>query len=63
MCRAPSKSGGFTWKRAPWGRNMTKMEFFAKKIDFCLKPARKQNLQGGGGVMNQYPVGPNGYEK
>ena len=29
------------------------MEFFAKKIDFCLMPTRNQNLQwawGGGGI-------------
>ena len=58
----PQNRGGSLRKRAPWGQNMTKMEFFAKKIDFCLMPARKQNLQGGG-MMNQYLLGPNGYKE
>ena len=56
--------GGLCVKWTPCGKNLTKIEFFVKKIDFCLMPARNQNLQqrGGGGGVNQCPVGPNGHQ-
>ena len=45
------KIGGLYVKWTPEDKNLTKIEFFVKKIDFCLMPARNQNLQqqGGGG--------------
>ena len=33
----------------PLGQKCDKIEFFVKKIDFCLMPARNQNLQQQGG--------------
>ena len=57
------KIGGVLMETGPLGSKYDKNGIFCQKIDFCLMPARKQNLQRGGGVMNQYPVGPNRYEK
>ena len=43
-------------KWTPYGKMLTQIEFFVKKIDFCLMPARNQNLQQqGGGVAISVP--------
>ena len=46
------KIGGLYMKWTPYGKNLTEIEFFVKKIDFCLMPARNQNLQPRGGGLS-----------
>ena len=55
QCARHPDNRGVVCEMDPLGKNVPKMEFFVKEIEFFLMPARNQNLQqqgaGGGGVI------------
>ena len=57
------KIGGVLMETGPLRSKYDKNGIFCKRNRFYLMPTRNQNLQQGGGVMNQYPMGPIWYEK